>query len=421
VRINLARVLVLLGALFAVLSLLAAYIRFQGLDTNTVRNTADDLISDKEIRDQVAATLVDQFYANVDVQAELEKKLPAEAQGLAGPASAGLRELSDRTAVRMLERPRVQALWVNSVTKAHSQLIKVLEDDTGALSTENGAVVLNLQPLVVELGNRVAIVGDAAERFGPDAGKVEIMQADQLETAQDLTQLFKFLGTWLWIVPLALWAVALWLARGRRRSILRMIGFSAILVGLLILVLRRVGGSYIVDALGGEAAVKPAVQDAWDILTAQLRDGGLTFLGLGVVALVAVWLAGASSSATGTRRWLAPYLARWEIAYGAAATLYLLLLWWSPTVQTTRIQLVLAFALVFGLAIEVLRRQVAREYPDPPPADLGGQLRRGIRRLRGRSEEDERLAALERLGRLRESGVLSDEEFAARKAALVGD
>jgi hypothetical protein len=41
--------------------------------------------------------------------------------------------------------------------------------------------------------------------------------------------------------------------------------------------------------------------------------------------------------------------------------------------------------------------------------------------LRGRSEEDERLAALERLGRLRESGVLSDEEFAARKAALVGD
>src|SRR5215212_2187203 len=149
VRINLARVLVFLGALFAVLSLLAAYIRFQGLDTNTVRNTADDLISDKEIRDQVAATLVDQFYANVDVQAELEKKLPPEAQGLAGPASAGLRELSDRTAVRMLERPRVQALWVNSVTKAHSQLVKVLEDDTGALSTENGAVVLDVQPLVV--------------------------------------------------------------------------------------------------------------------------------------------------------------------------------------------------------------------------------------------------------------------------------
>ena len=40
-RITVARILVVLGALLAVLSLLAAYVRFQGLDTNTVQNTAD--------------------------------------------------------------------------------------------------------------------------------------------------------------------------------------------------------------------------------------------------------------------------------------------------------------------------------------------------------------------------------------------
>ena len=112
-RITVARILVVLGALFAVLSLVAAYVRFQALDTNTVKNTADDLIVDKAIRDQVAATLVDQLYANVDVQAELQKKLPQQFQGLAGPAAAGLREFSDRAAKEMLERPRVQALWVN--------------------------------------------------------------------------------------------------------------------------------------------------------------------------------------------------------------------------------------------------------------------------------------------------------------------
>ena len=417
-RITIARLLVVLGALFAVLSLLAAYIRFQGLDTETVQNTADNLISDKEIRDQVAATLVEQFYANVDVQAELEEKLPEEAQGLAGPASAGLRELADRTAVEMLERPRVQELWVNSITRAHTRLIDVLEDDTGAITTEDGSVVLDLQPLVIELGNRIAVVGDVAQRFGPDAGKVEILEANELETAQELTALLKFLGNWLWIVPIALWAAALWLARGRRRSILRMVAFSSILVGLLILVLRRAGGSYVVNALGGEAAIEPAVQNAWDILTSQLRDGGLTLFGLGVLMLVAVWIAGPSPSGTATRRAMAPYLARWEIAFGVAATLYLLLLWWSPTVQTTRVQLVLAGALVLGLAVEVLRRQAAREYPDAPPADLGASLRRRFARLRGRRAEDDRLAALERLGRLREQGLVSEEEFEAEKAAL---
>jgi Short C-terminal domain len=415
-----ARILAGLGVFLAVLSLLAGYIRFQALDTDTVRGTASDLIADDEIRDQVAASLVDALYANIDVTAALEQKLPPDQKGLAGPAAAALREFSDRAATRMLERPRVQTLWVNTVTQAHTQLIKVLDDDTRALSTENGAVVLDLRPLVIQLGERVAIVGNVAERFGPDAGRVEIMQADQLETAQDLTQILKFLGTWLWLLPIALWAVALWIARGNRRAILKVIAVGSILAGLLVLVVRRVGGSAVVEELVPSTSVQPAAHDAWDILTTQLRDGGFTFIGLGVILLFAVWLSGASRSGVSMRRWLAPYLARPGIAFSAAGGLFLLLLWWSPTVQTTRVPLMLAAALVLGLAVEVLRRQTAREVPNPPPPDLSGSIRRGMSRARAPKGEQDRLAALERLGRLHEQGVLTDEEFAAEKAQLVG-
>ena len=420
-RITIARILVVLGVLFVVLSLLAAYIRFQALDNDTVRNTAGEMIADDKIREQVAATLVEQLYANVDVAAELEQRLPSQTKPLAGPIAAGLREFSDRAANEMLERPRVQALWVESVARAHQQLLNVLEDDTGPVSTENGAVVLDLQPLMIQLGERVAIIGQAAQRFGPDAGRIEIMQADQLETAQDITQWLKFLGTWLWIVPLVLWAIALWLARGRRRGILRMIAIGSILAGLLVLVVRRLAGSYVVDDLVKSDAVRPAVQDAWNILTDQLRDGGLTLVGLGVIALAAVWIAGPTRSGVATRRFLAPYLARWEIAYGAAATLFLLLVWWSPTVQTTRARLMLVGALVLALGVEVLRRQTAQEYPDPAPPDLGGSMRRGFERMRGRGAEDKRLAGLERLSRLHQQGELSDAEYAAEKAKLVGE
>jgi hypothetical protein len=280
-------------------------------------------------------------------------------------------------------------------------------------------VVLDLQPLVIQLGERVAVVGDVAERLGPDAGRVEVMEARQLETAQDLTQLLKTLGTWLWLLPVALWALALWIARGRRRSILRMIAIGSILAGLLVLVVRRITGSFLVDELVPSTAVQPAAQDAWDILTAQLRDGGFTFFGLGVIVLVAVWLVGPSASAVSTRRGLAPYLARPEIAYGVAGALFLLLVWWSPTVQTTRVQLMVAAAVLLALGVELLRRQTAREVSAPPPPDLSGSVRRGIGRVRGRTAEQERLAALEHLGRLHEQGVLSDEEFAAEKAQLV--
>lgn len=419
-RMVAARILAVLGVILALLSLIAGYVRFQGLDTDTVKGTAGDLIADDEIRDQVAASLVDALYANIDVTAALEQRLPPDQKGLAGPAAAGLREFSDRAAARMLERPRVQALWVNTVTRAHRQLINVLEDDTGPLSTENGAVVLDLQPLVIQLGERVAIVGDVAERLGPDAGRVEIMEAEQLETAQDLTWLLKFLGTWLWLLPIALWAGALWLARDNRRSILKMIAVGSILLGLFVLVLRRAGGSFLVEELVPSTAVQPAAHDAWDILTSQLRDGGLTFIGLGVILLVALWLAGPSQSGVSVRRGLAPYLARPGIAFSVAGGLFLLLLWWSPTVQTTRVPLMLAAALFLAFAVELLRRQTAREVPTPPPPDLSGSVRRGVGRVRGRTAQEDRLAALERLGRLHEQGALTDEEFAAEKAQLVG-
>ena len=90
-RMVLVRVLVVVGALFAVLSLLAGYIRYQALDTDTVEQTASELIADPEIRDQIAATMVDQLFANVDVEAALEQRLPPDQKALAGPIAGAVR------------------------------------------------------------------------------------------------------------------------------------------------------------------------------------------------------------------------------------------------------------------------------------------------------------------------------------------
>jgi hypothetical protein len=379
-RMLLVRILVVLGALLAVVSLLAGYVRFQALDTGTVENTAGDLIADDAIRNQVAATLVDQLFNNVDVEAALKEQLPTQQKGLAGPIAGAVRLGAEPAAQRLLERPRIQELWVRSVTEAHRALIKVLEGDTRALETEGGNVVLNLRPLIIQFGDRIAIVGSINERLPPDAGRITIIKSDQLETAQDLTQLLKVLGMWLWLVPIALWAIALWLARGRRRTILRMIGISSIVAGLLVLVVRRLAGSTTVDRLSPAESVKVAAGNAWDILTASLRDGGLTLLGLGVIMLVAVWLVGPSRSGTASRRWLAPYIARAEIAFGAAAALLLLLVWWGPTIQTQRWQLVLAAAVVLALGVELLRRETRAEFPDADMADSRAAIGRLFRR-----------------------------------------
>jgi hypothetical protein len=415
----LAWALVVLGILLAVVSVVAGYIRYQALDTDTVETTASDLIGDPVIRDQVATTLAEQLFANVDVEAALQQRLPPDQQGLAGPLTGAIRELGDRSAHRLLERPRGQALWVQVVTRAHRQLIAVLDDDTGAISTEGGEVVLDLQPLVIQVGERVAVVGEVSERLGPDAGRVEIMEAEQLESAQDLTQLFKKIAAVIWLVPLLLWAAALWLARGRRRVILRTIAWGLVAAGLLVLLVRRLGGDYVVDGLIESEAVRPAAHNAWDIFTALLADGGWTMIGLGVIAVLGVWLAGPSRSGAATRRELAPFMARPELAYGVVTLLFILLILWGPVVQTRRWSAVIPAALLLALGVEVLRRQAAREYPGVRATDLGASAQAAYARLRGSGGRDSHVAELERLARLKEQGVLSDEELAAEKARLL--
>jgi hypothetical protein len=361
----LVRILVVVGALFAILALLAGYVRYQALDTDTVEATAGELIADEEIRDQIAATLVDQLFAAVDVEAALQERLPEDQQGLAGPIAGAVRIGADRAAVQLMERPRPQRLWVRGIAETHRNLIRVLKDEGERVSTQGGNVVLDLRPLIIQLGDRVAIVGRIDERLlaNPDVGQITIIESDQLETAQDLTRIMDFLGLWLWTVPIALWVLAVWLAEGRRRDILRMIGFSAILAGLLVLVVRRIVGSIVVDELATTESVEIAAGNAWDILTGLLRDGGLTLMGIGVLLLVAVWIAGPSQYATDTREWLAPHIARPELAFGGAAALLALLVWWGPTAQTQRWQLILVTAVLLGLGVEVLRRQTAREFP----------------------------------------------------------
>lgn len=371
-RMILARVLVVLAALIAALSLLAGFIRYQALDNETFSNSAAELIADETIRDQVALTLVEALYANVDVQAALEERLPTDQQGLAGPIAAVARELADRAAIRVLERPRAQELWVRSLSTTHEQLLRVLDDDLTHVQTEGGFVVLNLRPLVIQLGERVAIFGRVAQKLPPDTGRIQIMEANQLETAQDVTEWMQILGHFLWLVPLALAALAIWLAGDRKRSIVRMLAIGAIAAGTLVLVARSVAGNYVVDNLVQTESVRPAAADTWEILTSLLRDGGRTLVGIGIVLLIGVWLVGPGARATAVRRRLAPWLERPEIAYGTAALFLALLVWWGPTAQTQRWQVVLLFAVMLGLGVAALTRAArADEAPTdvtPPPA-----------------------------------------------------
>ena len=123
--------------------------------------------------------------------------------------------------------------------------------------------MLDLRPLVIEIGDQVG--GDRkGRREAPGVlGKVAIIEESQLETAQTATKILRAVADWMWLVALAVAALAIWLARGRRRLELRALAIGLLVVGLLMLAVRRFAGDYLVDALAKDDAVKPAAHDAW--------------------------------------------------------------------------------------------------------------------------------------------------------------
>ena len=405
-----ARLLTVLGVLLLVVSIVANFVERQALDTDEFEETSRQLITDEAIQERVASTLTDQLFTSVDVQAALEERLPAQQQGLAGPLAGGLRPVSERLAQRILERPRFQELWVQALSTAQQQVVRVLDDEARFLETEGGVVAVDLRPLLVELTGQLEIAPGLADRLPENAGLITVFEAEELQTAQDLTRLLRFVAAWIWVLALACWVAAVYIARERRKEV-RAIAFGFVVVGVLVLVIRRVAGNYLVDELSA-AADDTAAQNTWDILTRLLADAGWAAIAAGVISILGVWLVGPSRSGTVARGWLAPYLRRPELAFGVAALLFLLVFLWGPISYVQRPLVILALAVLAALGVEFLRRKAARDFPDAAPHTWAGGVR-AIRRSPSQAEE------LERLAGLHEAGALTDEEFAAAKARIL--
>ncbi len=374
-RIILARTLTVIGLLLAVVSLFAVFVRYEIFDDSTFKQTAEQLLANEEIQQQIGASAVESLYTNVDVAAELEARLPEAQKGLAIPLAAAFRGLADRLAADLIARPRVQGLLVESLSLSHDQLVRLLEDKGKFTSTAGGVVYLDLRVLVAELADRLGLPTGVADRLPARATQVKLIESDQLETAQRVTHVLDIVATWIWVLVLLAWAAAIWLVPGRRRKEVRAIAIGLLLVGVLVLLLRRVVGTYVVDELAKSPSVEPAAQDAYDIVTRHLRDVGWTDAMVGLVALVGVWLVGPSRRARDAFSRLAPYLQRAEVAYGGLAVAWVLLLWWRPTVQFARPLNILIMLGASIVGLEVLRRLARQRHPveaasapAPPPS-----------------------------------------------------
>jgi hypothetical protein len=360
-----ARTLTVVAILMALVGMVAYFVAHTALDESGFKAVSQNMIEAESIRTQVANTAVDALFTNVDVEAAIAERLP-EAQKPLAPMLAGLaRSGADRAAITALERPRVQEAWVVTTTATQRQLVRLLDDKSKFVETDGGKVVLDLRPIIIDIGDQVVVIGKLAEKLPDSAGKIAIVDESQLETAQTLTRVLRSVANWMWLLAIAVAALAVWLARGRRRIELRALALGVLIVGLLMLVVRRAAGGYIVDNLVEQDSAKPAVHDAWNILTQTLADRAWVWIILGAVLLAGVWFVGDTGRALQARHASRPVLESRPVTYGVVAGALLILALIAPLFDRgwATSLVILAFAVV---GVEVVRNIVAREaHPSP--------------------------------------------------------
>jgi Short C-terminal domain len=418
--------LIALASLIGVLSIMAGWVNRQLLDNDEWNKASARMVRDPAVRETLSIYLVNALYDNVDVAHALGQRLPANVKVLAGPAAGALRQPATESVGFLLARPRAQQLFVNASARAHERLINVLENKTGAgISTGSGVVTLNLGQLITQLGSDLGLPKPALAKIPSDAGRITVMRSNELGLAQKGVQAIRFLSVWLLVLVLALFAWAVYLARGVRRETLRTIGWAFVFVGFLVLVARRLVGNYVTDSLAGPA-FRDSAHHIWLTMSSILGQIGRETVFYGVAGLLAMTLMGPGKTATAIRRRMAPLLnTRPGVTWAAFGFAFLLLVLWGGTLALRTWWETLILAALLAAGLQALRRQTLREFPEAELGTRPAPHERLTEWARTRHAAREQVAPapatpslaqeLAQLGKLRDAGVLSEEEFERSK------
>ena len=257
--------LVALSCLLVLLSATVVWAHRTVLNTPTFVGTVAPVFQHPEVTSAVAARAADELVAELNVQARLRAALPPKASFAAVPITNATKGFVAGELAKVLASPRFQAIWTRSLTRTHQQVVAVLRgQDTAAVSTSGGYIVLNTVPVINQALKKVSgLASDLAGKpvtlpvitsadppqqararlskalgvsLPASFGQITLVRSSDLATVRQAVKAFDGLTLVLPLVTIALIALCLWLSVNRRRTLLQL----AVGVSLLMIVERRV-------------------------------------------------------------------------------------------------------------------------------------------------------------------------------------
>jgi hypothetical protein len=394
-------VLVALSCLLVLLSTTVVWAHRTVLNTDAFVGTVAPVFKNPAVASAVAARGADELVTELNLQARLRAALPPKAGFAAVPITNATKSFAAGELTKVLASPQFQAVWTETLTATHQQLVAVLRgQSTAAVSTSGGYIVLHTIPLINQALGKVS--GLASDLTGKHVtlptitsaevpqqqvaklskalgvslpasfGEITLVRSSDLATVRRGVKAFDGLTLVLPLVTIALIALCLWLSVNRRRTLLQL----AVGVSLLMIVERRVvlhEQSVLAGAAHNPQLASIVLGDllhGFFVLTAWVLGVALVVLVIAVLAGPYRWAAAMRSSVQragrniagargGDRRgalaWIGAHAAGFQLAGAIAAGILLLIV----TVSW------LSF-LIIGLLLAAYEIGLQRIKPPPP-------------------------------------------------------
>ncbi len=246
----LAGFLVVLFSVLLPITFVVAWGHRVALNTDGFESTVGPLVDDPVVTSAIATAVTNQIFTSLNAQQSVANALPARASFLAGPVTNAAKGYVQQAVTTVLQSDQFKALWQQATRFAHSELVAALEGHSNAVTTTKGQVVLDLVPLLNTslqsmqgfisglVGRQVTLpnisnneipatacqqISSALGRPLPSTcGQIPLFSAAKLVQARRGYRAFNGILVLLLILTPVIAALALWISRRRRRTLLQL-------------------------------------------------------------------------------------------------------------------------------------------------------------------------------------------------------
>ena len=395
-RAIVSALLIVLGCIIAVPAVLGSWAALEVSNTDRWVATVEPLIHDPAIQNVLADRITNQITSRLNITGTINQastqlnskgltRISALLKSFGPQIASSVTGFVHSTVHSAISSQAMATAWVQVNTVAHQALVKVLSGQGGgAVSVQNGQIVLNLGPLIVVAKQDLIAHGfSLASQIPPVSPTIALFQAKDLGKAQSYYRLVKATRIVLIVLTLLLLGAGVYVARGRRRALIGAgLGLAASMLVLAIGLL--IARSIYLSSVPSSVLPADAAAAAFDAFVHFIKVTLRVVLAVGLVVALGAFVTGPSRMAVqirsalksgmnwirnfGERRGVSTgpvgewtYLHRRVLRISAVALFALIFVFWGTPDLLVVIVFVILLLIVLGL-IELIGR---------PPAEPG--------------------------------------------------